>query len=211
MTKTTIQSLLVALAVTAFTVTAQATTTVDITSVPTTGAAGFLTYTLKATSDAGNIIGFNFFDAADPSFGILGLLSQRAPFGANTVFDNVAEAQYSAAGDDISQDTHFLIDPADGIPVNASEDGTKLIGAFNFDAANSATAGPMLTFAQVVLPEDETGTYKGFFTVATSSAGNILEQVSGTIGGTTIPEPSTYVLAGMGLIGIVALRRRRVC
>jgi len=208
MTKANIRFAFAVFAASIVTSTALAATIVtgNVVGVPATGAPELTTYTLTATSDAGNIIGFNFFDAVDGSVGIFGPLSQRSPFGANTVFNNISEGQYTGAGQDISQDTHFLIDPADGIAVQSSEDDSSLRGAFNFDAVNGAAAGPSLAFAQVVLPNGLSGTFSGFFTVATPT-GNILEPVSGVIG--FIPEPSTLALAGLGLIGFVSRRRRR--
>jgi len=74
-----------------------------------------------------------------------------------------------------------------------------------FDSSNDGAPAPNFRFAQ--LTSADTGLFTGRISLA-GSAGPENFSFNLPIG---IPEPSTYVLAGMGLIGIVALRRRRVC
>lgn len=166
------------------------------------GADGFTTYTLTATSDAGNIVGFNFAAGGAEAYGITGALRQFDPFGTKVIFNDAPAAQFTAAGGDILSDTHFLTTSASGIVVGNTESDSILNGAWNTSNAGGAT--PALAFAQVVLPNGATGQAFGQFTVATPN-GDILETVNVPIG---IPEPASVALVAFGLIGVVAARRR---
>ena len=175
-----------------------------LTASPTPTAPGFVTYTLTATSDAGNIIGFNF---ASP-FGITaeggGQLRQVTPFGSPTIFNDVHPLIYGADNSHIQADTHFLVSGNDGIPVNAAESATALRAAFNLTNVGAAT--PSMAFAQVVAPVGANVRAFGQFTVAGPGA-NVLEDVDALI--VFIPEPAALAMAGMGVVGMIAVARRR--
>ena len=170
----------------------------------TPGLAGYRTYTLTATSDAGKIIGFNFDRTGGSGLGFYGDFGQSNPFGATTVFNDTPEAQYAAAGNHIKADTHFLVKGADGIAVNASESPTYIGAAWNI--ANTGNATSSLVFAQVVLREGSVAPYAGDFTVETASGIVILERV-----GTPLPEPSTATLFAIAALASTAAIRRRRC
>lgn len=196
---------LCALALTALNASAAIVVTGNLVGEPTPGAPGFLTYTLTATSDNGPIVGFNFANSG--GFGITGQLRQLNPFGGATIFDDVPDAQWSAASMDKRGDTRFLVKASGNIVVGESENASLLSGAWN--TLSPGTATNVLTFCQVVLPADLAngglGEFNGQFTVAATS-GDVLESAVGVIG---IPEPATIAMAGLGLIGMVGIARRR--
>lgn len=165
--------------------------------------AGMKTFTLTATSDAGKIIGFNFAGTGGSGLGFAGAMNQVNPFASPTIFNDTPDALYGAAGSDRRNDSHFLVLSAGNIVVGESEGANKLEGAWNATATGGLTN--TLAFAQIVLPVGGQATFLGDFTVETPT-GNILERVSGIVG---IPEPASLAMAGMGLIGLVGVSRRR--
>ena len=166
----------------------------------TTGLPGYRTLTLTASSDAGKIIGFNFDNSGDSGLGFFGDFNQVNPFGAPTVW------RYEHGAIDPSPtlpaDTYFLVNPADGIAVNAAESSTYIGAAWNL--MNTANATSSLAFIRLVVREGDSFSYAGDFTVETPS-GNVLERVSAIV-----PEPAAIPLLATGVLAsVVAARRRR--
>lgn len=167
------------------------------------------TITMIATSDAGNIIGFNFDSGGRSGLGFQGPLVQVDPFGLQVIFNDLASSIYELAGTHIKADTHFLVASTDGIHINAAESGNSLSGAFIF--SDRGAQGSSLAFAQLVHLRGSTISFAGDFTVATPT-GNILERVSGEFTSwlepPICPEPSAIALAGLGVV-CLGWRRRR--
>lgn len=158
---------------------------------------------LTATSDAGNIIGFNFDPVGGTGYGITGPLIQIVPFGQQNVFNDVAWSILRMAGViNDSDDTYFLARSVDGIVTNPAESADSLSGAFDMSDTSGAT--PVFPLAQLVGRIGDTVAYRGTFTVATP-AGNVLEEVQGSV--TFVPEPAALALGGLGALGLLIARR----
>lgn len=164
---------------------------------------GGKTFTLTATSSAGKVIGFNFDSGGGSGYGFLGAMNQVMPFGQSTVLNDTPDAIYTAASSNILADSHFLVKSTDGIAVNAAESATSLTGAFSL--SNTASAPAAMTFAQIVIVGGGSVPAKGQFTVETPT-GNVLEDANFAVG--AVPEPASFALAGLALVGGIALRRR---
>jgi hypothetical protein len=176
--------------------------------IPTPGLPDYLTYTVRATSDVGVIVGFNFDSSGDSSFGIRGNLHQVAPFGISAVFNDLAQPLYTAAGSHILADTHFLRTTASGITVNPSESDKLLSGAFHVNNEGGAT--DRMDFLQVVVGRVEPFCVRGQFIVKTLT-GYVLEDVHVFAlllhDPCEIPEPGAWAL--VALAAPVLVRRRR--
>lgn len=148
----------------------QAATSISFVSEPTNGLSDYSTYTYTATSDAGQIVGFNFDRSHDSGMGLFGDFHQVQPEGLSTVFGN----SWSVDALEIGADSHFLPSSGAGLTIRAEEDGNYLGGAFNyFDAHNASSS---LAFAQVVARNETEIAVRGEFTVLTPH-GYVLERV----------------------------------
>ncbi|MCH8841032.1 MAG: PEP-CTERM sorting domain-containing protein [Planctomycetes bacterium] len=165
-----------------------AVTTITTSSAPTVDLAGLTTWTLTAQSDQGDIIGFNFDSSGASGFGFIGSMNQVNPFGLTTIFDDVGPGAYLGDGAHISQDSHFGVAGSTGIVVNPFEDGNSLFGAWNTTTGNF----PILTLAQLTIPDGQSVSYLGEITVA-GTGGNILESVTGNVGGSVTNTPPMVV------------------
>jgi len=182
----------------------QAAIIVNVAELPTTAKAGFVTDTLTATAGVGEkIIGFDFVGAGSGGFN--GAMNQVNPFGLATIFaDN--NAVIPAAGATPDADSQFPLLSSTGISVNTSEGANSLKGAFNYDAAHTATATNVLAFAQICRAIGAAIPYIGTLTVQNAQGVNRLENVQGTLG---VPEPATVTLLGLAMVGALGVIRRR--
>ncbi|HEX4414034.1 MAG TPA: hypothetical protein VH107_10435, partial [Lacipirellulaceae bacterium] len=73
---------------------------------PTPGLSGFNTYRITATSDLGNIVGFDF--SSSGNYGVTGPMNQLNPYGQATVYKDA----FFATADPL-QDSHFLFNCTD--------------------------------------------------------------------------------------------------
>lgn len=173
---------------------------------PTVGLPGFRTYNLTATTDVGQIQGFDF--ASQAAYGFFGVMNQVNPFGLPTVF-NDNNAAIPAVGGDASQDSQFTFKSSDlTIPAGfASESGSQLRAVF----AASAPLGTSVPFAQIVIPEDAAGyvTFTGQIQIANGAA--ITDNLVSGFVTFLFPEPSGILLlslAGLGLINFRGPRKK---
>ena len=123
---------------------------------PTMGVPGMTTYRISATSDLGNIIGFDFTEVG--SYGIFGELNQVNPVGEATVFNDLNSAFGSH---DTSEDTQFLLNSADVISLFNAESSTSLHSVFTFTGDDQAAAGRVLPFVQIATSDDSSVSLKG--------------------------------------------------
>lgn len=185
----------------------QAAVIVSSTSAPTVGLAGYTTFTLTATADAGQkIVGFDFVGDGT-SKGFFGAMNQVNPFGVLATVYNDNNIAFGAT--DTSQDSQFKVASTKGIHLGDAEGPNKLQSAFNYNAANIGEAAQSWAFAQLAIPNAASGTvqYAGSFTVNNGQADSLV-QVQGTVGGPTIPEPASIALVGLA-IGLVGFTRRK--
>lgn len=114
-----------------------------------------------------------------------------------------------AAGEEFS-----FINPLLGAATAQGGEGWSVLGATNTPDLMAFGGGPLgATISTAAKPAP--GLFlanimtqgSGLATVQVISAGNILSTLTADVGG-VIPEPATMALAGMGLIGFIAIRRR---
>ena len=146
--------------------------------------------------------------------------------GEASVFDTISVAMSSDTGDFLAQDGGFngffprtagepfsFVNALLAAPAAQGGKGLTVVGtvntpdALNFDATflggNIATGGDLF-LANVNFPAPG----KGTASVSLIAGGQVIQTLSAPIGA-VIPEPATVALAGMGLIGLAAARRRR--
>ena len=171
---------------------------------------GFTTFRLTATSDPGTkIIGFNF--VGDGSLGFTGPMNQVTGGPITSAVFNDSNGFFPFIDADVSQDSQFSVAATGNFTVNPSESATSLKGAFNYSVANAAAATNVLQFAQLAIPDaaEATVQYVGDFTVRDAAGAESLVRVQGTVPGFVIPEPSTFALAGLALVGLIGYSRRK--
>lgn len=158
----------VASAILTFTPAAHAAVIITSSGAPTVGLPNYTTYTLTATTDIGQIQGFDF--ASQPSFGFFGAMNQVNPAGIATIFTD-ANAFFPFVGADVSQDSQFkFASNAVTVPAGfASESATSLRAVF----AASAPIGASVPFVQLAIPNSS-----GFF--------NFVGQIQTVVGGSVI-------------------------
>lgn len=135
--------------------------------------------------------------------------SQGGPLFNNTFGDgsNAAPPNPALVGAFPSLGADSYIDtpgtPTSRLGADLPGDGATTFGDLTNDGAQSN-----FVFAQLTVPFGTVGKFNGRISIAdTTSPGNaFVVPFSLDIG---IPEPSTMVMAGLGLIGAVALRRRQ--
>jgi hypothetical protein len=159
-------------------------------------------YGLFITGPEANIAALGFSaksDASSPFLNMNGGLASGQPRPAGQAFTYV---------------NRYLNTPVDDLDIVGGKGWTFL------DSATTAAelrfeGGPLgvnidasqkLFLGNVFLPTGGKGTYSVIIKDATGN--NIGGALAGAIGGAVIPEPATLALAGMGLIGLVAVRRR---
>jgi hypothetical protein len=182
--------------------------TISVASVPTVGVANSTTHTLQATADATErIIGFDFAGGGG-TFGFNGPMGQVNPFGVLvTVFaDN--NAAFAGVPADVSADAQFKVLSSKGLAVNASESAQSLKAAFTYLAANIPTdASNVWQFVQIPIINGNAVNYAGTLTIRNGQGQDRLETFTGTLGA-VIPEPTTFALLGLAVVGCLGLRRR---
>lgn len=196
-----------ALAAMGLAATSQAAVIISWVGTPTEGKAGFTTYAVTAASDGAPIAGFDFFGTEADPLGFYGPMSQVELFGGavSTVFaDNnpVIDAQ---AGLNRAHDSQFSVNTTTVlVPAGfASESPTSLRAAFAL-----TTPVQSLQFAQITLADgtaaEAVATFSGLVQLDPSVTPDPI-RVSGII---PIPEPSTFALAGLALLGLIGYVRR---
>jgi hypothetical protein len=169
---------------------------------PTPGLPDYTTYVLTATSDGGPVKGFNFVSAGGLEYGYFGELNQAKPFGAATVFNDLPDFFFAAAGMNRLADSQFLAPALGNLSGFHVEDATTLQGAWLTGSPAMATTS--LPFAQIVLRNGALLAYSGEFIVGALGG----EQVLRVDGQFKVPEPSAFAVAATGLFPLSLVRRR---
>lgn len=175
---------------------------------------GYSSYAVTLSTDAGEVISAidaaftgplhqrwtdqNFDNAADPT--------PQGPLAGNNRGDTsmtpIAGALIGAAP---AEDNSGAGSPLAGAPpATVYGHGTFLTGAWGIDgAAQSANAD----VAYLVIPDGQAVDYA--LAVSGNSGGQAITfpTVQGQVGN-VIPEPTTFALAGLGMIGVITRRRR---
>jgi hypothetical protein len=180
--------------VVAFAVAASANAGVLVTStgVPTTDLEGFTTWTVNATSDSGPINGI------DATFA--GPMNHVNPNGMATVF-NDTNGFFGFVFANASQDSQFLF-KSDKILSTATGEGDSLLKGALTNLSAYSGGSMSIDFAQIVIANGGSVTFSADF----DDGGAGAVSVEGVVG---IPEPATFALMGLALIGIGFLRRSK--
>jgi hypothetical protein len=109
---------------------------------PTPGLDGFNTYRITATSDLGNIVGFDF--SSSGNYGVTGPMNQLNPFGQPTVYQDSM-----LAGGNPLQDSHFLFNCSDVLTLFPEESATSLHAAFALIGDRQLSIGNSVPFLQL--------------------------------------------------------------
>jgi hypothetical protein len=128
--------------------------------VPTVDLPGFETYRITATSELGNVVGFDFTEVG--AYGVIGPLGQVNPLGQQTVFTDL-NSQFGAH--DPSQDTQFLVSGEDVISLHTGESSSSLHGAFAFKGDLQFSVGNSVPFLQIATPQASAVSLKGAFAI----------------------------------------------
>ncbi len=207
-----LRNTLAVLAVLGLAATSQAGFVISTSSQPTTGLAGFNTWTVTATSDNGGITAVDFAGNGnnDPATGkgFFGQMNQVNPAGQATIFqDNNAFFAF-VPGANVSQDSQFNVaSSAVVVPPGLAEEGPAILQAAYAWSTPQALSLPI---AQIVIPIAATGTvnYRGTMTALVQGVQTDFD-VNGTIGGPVIPEPATLSLVGLAMAALVGFRARK--
>jgi opacity protein-like surface antigen len=164
--------------------------------------------TPHATGDAYAL----FIMGAEPNIAALGFSAKpNSPSTFLNLNGGLAAGQPRPAGQAFTYLNRYLNTPVDDLDIPGGK-GWTLLDSATTAAELRFEGGPLgvnidasqkLFLGNVFLPTNGQGTYSVVIKDATgANIGNIL---TGPIG---IPEPATLALAGMGLIGLTAIRRR---
>jgi len=166
----------------------------------TVGLPGFQTVTLSIQTGPGE--SFRGFDAT-----FTGPLGQVNPIGMDTPFNDL-NGFFGAT--DVSQDSQFLFNSGDVLSIGVSEDASFLTGAISGLALLDPPLSNPAAFVQLVIADGATlGSdiqVELAFDIGLPQPLSFQGSLDTIIG--EIPEPSTMMLAGLGLIGFVSRRRR---
>ena len=182
-------------------------------SMPTVLKPGVTSYTLTAHSDGAPIIGFDFTgDPAAPidpftSPGFFGCLCQLNPAGNQTVFNDANGFIPFILEWDISQDTQFRFNSTslNIVPNSARESDTMLQAAFTA----LQPLGTSVAFVQLAVPDGQRVLFRGTVELADGSTFPLQGGSLFDGGFLCVPEPSTFALAALALLGLFAFTRRR--
>lgn len=125
---------------------------------PLSGLDGLSSYRITATSDLGNVVGFDFSKVGN--YGITGPLNQQEFLGESTVFGKVAVGNNYAA-----KDSRFLFNSDEILNLFSEESTESLNSAFTLIGDRQLTIGNSVPFVQIATSQAQDVLLKGSLVV----------------------------------------------
>ena len=174
---------------------AKASILVSTTSQATPGLAGYRTWTVTLSTDV------DLLSTVDAKFNSA-VMNQVNPFGVLATIFQDNNAAFPSVPANVLQDSQFSFNSTTEallvVPAPTTlESSTQLSSAFT-----GFTPFVSRAIAQIVIPTTEVATYD----ITGVTRDNTEYRLQGTI--SAVPEPSSIVLAGLGIVGLLFWRRR---